>query len=248
MVSSYSTRFREGTNQVLTMSATGGDDKWFTPNPNLSIDSRGGGGPVWSPDGTKMAAIYEGLLAVWPVSRTGEPLGPPRRVTSEMAHSPSWAGDSKRLLYQSMDKLRIVDIETGQTTDVPLSLTYTPAVPSGRTTIHVSRLVDGVGETARGETDIVVEGNRIRSVAPHSAAAHAGDGRGRLGPDRDARADRVPLASAEGLRRGARARLARLRRHHGAQSGQHAVRGGRGSRSQRSRRSVPARGSTAPAI
>ena len=116
---------------------------------------------------------------MWPVSRTGEPLGPPRRVTSEMAHSPSWAGDSKRLLYQSMDKLRIVDIETGQSSEVPLSLTYTPAVPSGRTTIHVSRLVDGVAETARGETDIVVDGNRIRSVAPHSAAAHTRHGRRR---------------------------------------------------------------------
>ncbi len=174
MVSSYSTRFREGTNQVLTMSASGGDDKWFAPNPNLSIDSRGGGGPVWSPDGTKMAAIYEGLLAVWPVSAAGEPLGPPRRVSTEMAHSPSWAGDSKRLLYQSMDRLRMVDIETGQASDVPLSLTYTPAVPTGRTTIHVSRLVDGVSEAARGETDIVVDGNRIRSVAPHSAAAHRG--------------------------------------------------------------------------
>ena len=174
MVASYSTRFREGTNQVLTMSSKGGDDKWYAPHPNLSIDSRGGGGPVWSPDGTKMAAIYEGLLSVWPVSAAGEPLGPPRRVTSEMAHSPSWAGDSKRLLYQSMDKLRIVDIETGQVTDVPLTLTYTPAVPTARTTIHVSRLVDGVSETARGETDIVVEGNRIRSVTPHSAAAHRG--------------------------------------------------------------------------
>ncbi|MGE4086146.1 MAG: amidohydrolase family protein [Vicinamibacterales bacterium] len=174
MVSSYSTRFREGTNQVLTMSSTGGDDKWYVPNPNLSIDSRGGGGPVWSPDGTKMAAIYEGLLSVWPVSPAGEPLGPPRRVTSEMAHSPSWAGDSKRLLYQSMDKLRIVDIESGAVTDVPLALTYTPAVPAGRTTIHVGRLVDGVSETARADMDIVVDGNRIRSVAPHSAAAHRG--------------------------------------------------------------------------
>ena len=67
-----------------------------------------------------------------------------------------------------------MDVETGQTSDVPLSLTYTPAPPAGRTTIHVSRLVDGVSETARGETDIVVDGNRIRSVAPHSAAAHRG--------------------------------------------------------------------------
>ena len=50
----YSTRFREGTNQILTMSATApGDDKWFAPVPHLSIDSRGGCGPVWSPDGTR---------------------------------------------------------------------------------------------------------------------------------------------------------------------------------------------------
>ena len=45
------------------------DDKWFAPQPLMSIDSRGGCGPAWSPDGTKMAAIYEGVLSVWPVSR-----------------------------------------------------------------------------------------------------------------------------------------------------------------------------------
>ena len=104
------------------MSSSGGDDRWFVPDANLSIDSRGGGGVVWSPDGTKMAGIYEGLLKVWPVAKSGQPLGPPRRVTTEMAHSPSWAGDSRRLLYQSMDRLKIVDIETGVTTDVPVPL------------------------------------------------------------------------------------------------------------------------------
>ena len=111
-------RFREGTNQILTMSSTAlNDDKWFAPVPLLSIDSRGGCGPVWSPDGTKMAAIYEGVLAVWPVSPTGEPLGPPRRITTESAHAPSWQGDSRHILYQSMDKLRIVDVETGEIAD-----------------------------------------------------------------------------------------------------------------------------------
>ena len=74
------TRFREGTNQVLTMSSTtADDDKWFAPEPMLSIDSRGGCGPAWSPDGTKMAAIYEGVLAVWPVSprrRAARPAAP----------------------------------------------------------------------------------------------------------------------------------------------------------------------------
>ncbi len=174
MVAPYSTRFREGTNQILTMSSEGGGDRWFAPQPNLSIDSRGGCGPAWSPDGTKMAMIYEGVLSIVPVSPAGEPLGPPRRITTEMAHSPSWAGDSKRVLYQSMDKLKLIDLETGEIKDVPLDLKYTLDVPKGRTLVHAGRLVDGKSENARTDVDVVIEGNRIVSVSPHKAASHSG--------------------------------------------------------------------------
>jgi hypothetical protein len=140
----------------------------------LSIDSRGGCGPVWSPDGTKMAAIYEGMLAVWPVSRTGEPLGPPRRVTTEAANSPSWQGDSRHILYLSMDRLKIVDIVTGENREVPLDLQYRFDRPTDRFVVHASRLVDMTGPAARTDVDIAIEGNRIRSVEPHAAARHEG--------------------------------------------------------------------------
>jgi Tol biopolymer transport system component len=179
MVSPYSKSFREGTNQVLTIATDAGptpdlkNDKWFAPVPNLSIDSRGGSGPVWSPDGMKMAAIYEGVLAVWPVAKSGEPLGPPRHITTEMAYSPSWSGDSEHILYQSMDKLKTIDILSGETHEVPLDLKYTLAVPSGRIVVHAGKLVDGRSATARSGMDIVIEGNRIVSVSPHSAALHA---------------------------------------------------------------------------
>ena len=166
-------RFREGTNQVQTISAAGGDVKWYAPIPMLSIDSRGGGGPVWSPDGTKMAAIYEGVLSVWPVAATGEPLGPPRRVTTESAHAPSWQGDSRHILYQSLDQLRIVDIETGDTRTVPLSLTWTPAIPKTRTVIHAGKLLDMKSAAPRTNVDITVMGNKIVAVVPHAAANHA---------------------------------------------------------------------------
>jgi Tol biopolymer transport system component/imidazolonepropionase-like amidohydrolase len=174
MVSPYSKSFREGTNQILTVAATGGDDKWYAPVPHLSIDSRGGCGPVWSPDGKKMAAIYEGQLAVWPVSRAGEPLGPIRHMTTEIAHSPSWSGDSTHILYQSMDKLKVLNVESGEVHEVPVSLKYTPGIPKGRIVVHAGSLVDGKSATARSNVDIVIVGNRIVSVGPHKASLHAG--------------------------------------------------------------------------
>jgi len=180
MVAPYNRKYREGTNQVLTMSSTGNeaddatDDKWFAPQPNMSIDSRGWNGPSWSPDGTQMLGIYEGQLAIWPVSpTTGEPQGPVRHLTSEIAYNPNWAGDNRHVLYQANDNIRVMDIETGETKTVPLDLTYTAYVPKGSMTIHVGKLVDGISKTARNDMDIVIEGNRIKSVTPHVAGRAA---------------------------------------------------------------------------
>ena len=185
-------RFREGTNQVLTipvhqdgpekMGVEGrgigsrselNGDHWWAPEPMKSIDSRGGCGPAWSPDGTKMAAIIEGVLNVWPVAATGEPLGPPRRITNESAHSPSWQGDSRHILYQSLDKLRIVDIETGETRTVPLDLKWTPAVPTGHVVVHAGKLIDMKSATPRTNVDVIIDGNKITSVVAHAEANHA---------------------------------------------------------------------------
>ena len=177
-IAPYSATVREGTNQIFTMSSENGasnpGDKWFVPVPNLSIDSRGYCGPVWSPDGKMMAAIYEGVLAVWPVSSTGEPLGPPRHMTREIAYAPSWAGDSEHILYQSLDKLKEIDILTGEAREIPLDLTWKPSIPKGTMVVHVGKLVDGISQTARSDMDIVINGNRIESVEPHSTTVPAG--------------------------------------------------------------------------
>lgn len=197
MVWPFSTRFREGTNQILTIAADGSGmrgpggaaaaagagsanasganpsgDAWYAPVPNLSIDSRGGCGPVWSPDGTKMAAIYEGVLTVFPVSPSGAPIGPPRRITTELAHAPSWGGDSRTLLYQSYDHLVTIDIESGERRSITQNLSYTGAIPKGRLLVHAGQLVDGKSRTARADVDILIEGNRIRAIEPHAASRH----------------------------------------------------------------------------
>ncbi|MQA92712.1 MAG: amidohydrolase [Gemmatimonas sp.] len=170
----YSSRFREGLNQVLTVPASGtvGEPRWYAPAEHESIDSRVGAGPVWSPDGSMMAMVYGGRLAVVSVSPTGEPLGPPRQVTSEMAHAPSWTGDSRQLLYQSMDRLRLVDVESSETQTVPLRLEYAPSIPSERRVIRAGLLVDGISPTPREAMDIVLDGNRIVDIVPSGAAGY----------------------------------------------------------------------------
>ena len=169
----YSSRFREGTNQLLSVSSAGGDPRWSTPAPHLSIDSRVGAGPAWSPDGTRLAIIYEGMLSLVPVDADGTPTGPPRRLTNEMAHAPSWTRDGRSILYQSMDHLRLVDVATGVARDVPVELSYTPSIATARVVVHAGRLVDGTSATVRTNIDVIVVGNRIREVVAHADANHA---------------------------------------------------------------------------
>jgi Tol biopolymer transport system component len=175
-VAPMSTRFREGTNQVMTIevASSANRDNWRPTVAMLSIDSRGGCGPAWSPDGSKMAAIIEGVLKVWPVAPSGEPLGPPRQVTSESAHAPSWAGDSRHILYQSLDKLRLVDLESGESRTIPLDLQWTPAIPTTRTVVHAGKLLDMKTATPRTNVDVIITGNKIVSVVPHTDANHTG--------------------------------------------------------------------------
>ena len=170
----YSSRFREGTNQVLRVSVDGAADRWFDPVPHKSIGMREDFGPAWSPDGTQMAAIVDGHLAAFPVARDGAPLGPPRRLSVELANTPSWTADSRRLLYQTADGFRLVDVATGAVEAIEPRLTWTPPTRSGTTTIHAGRLFDGRGTTAQENIDIVVEGNRIARVEPHRAELHTG--------------------------------------------------------------------------
>ena len=107
---------------------------------------------------------------------TGEPLGPPRRVTTESAHSPSWQGDSRHILYQSLDKLRIVDIETGETRDGAARFEVHAGGPH-RPPRRARRQADRHEERRRRAptSTCIIEGNRITSVVPHAdAQPHGG--------------------------------------------------------------------------
>lgn len=177
----YSTRFREGTNQILRIpvDADGGAgpgsrrEEIIELVPHKSAGMREDYGPVWSPDGTALALIVDGVLSTIPVDRMGRPIGPLRRLTAELANSPSWTGDGRRILYQTTDRLKLVDVVNGAVREVEPTLTWLPKVVTGGLVVHAGRLLDGRTDASRSNVDVVIAGNRIERVEPHRDDLHA---------------------------------------------------------------------------
>jgi Tol biopolymer transport system component/imidazolonepropionase-like amidohydrolase len=180
----YSTRFREGTNQILLVpidvsrrQPPGPDsagDRWFNPLPHKSIGMREDFGPAWSPDGTQMAAIVDGHLAVLPVDSRGAPLARVRRLSPELANTPSWTRDSRQLLYQHAGGFALVNIRDGSIRQITPRLSWSAQETTGTTVVHAGRLFDGRVADVRTEIDIVIDGNRIARIEPHRADLHTG--------------------------------------------------------------------------
>lgn len=169
----YTRRFREGTNQILTVDLATGANTRAAPAPYKSISTRGEDGPVYSPDGKQMAFVMDGTLWLRRVDASGVPVGAARQVTREASDCPTWSGDSQRILYLSNGVLRIVDVQNARIQTVPLSLTWHPDRPTSEVLIHAGRMWDGCGATERTDVDILIVGDRIRSIRPHDANAAA---------------------------------------------------------------------------
>ena len=163
----YTHRFREGTSQILTADVATGALTYTEPAPFQSLSTRGEDGPLYSPDGSSVAFVMESVLWIRPVAKNGVPSGPARQINHEVTDAPTWSGDSKKLLYLSNGKLRMIGAAGGNAVTVPVDLTWQYEKPHGRTIIHAGRLWDGRGADVRSDVDIVVVDDRIQSVEPH---------------------------------------------------------------------------------
>jgi Tol biopolymer transport system component/imidazolonepropionase-like amidohydrolase len=169
----YSSRYREGMNYYNVVPVSGAAARTVVPSLHLPVGKRAGDGPAWSPDGKMLAFVTNDYLFVMPVTPTGDPAGPPRQITRELADSISWAGPNQ-VLYMATDRLKLVTVADGTTRDIAVDLTWRRKIPTGRMVVHAGRLIDGRQQTARTDMDVVIEGHRIRSVEPHRADLHTG--------------------------------------------------------------------------
>lgn len=163
------------TNQIRVLAADGtGKARDYTLVPHHSIGTRSAAdGPVWSPDGRSIAFQMDQALWVMQVSPDGAPAGEPRKLADGFASFISWTGDSSRLLYVDIDELKLIQVADGQSSKVPLDLSWKRDIPTRTLVIHAGTLVDGVHPHARSNVDIVVEHNRIVAIEPHKSGRKA---------------------------------------------------------------------------
>ncbi|MFV1988486.1 MAG: amidohydrolase family protein [Gemmatimonadota bacterium] len=174
VLTAYSTRFREGQNEILLQPVDGGEPRRVTAAKHRGMGARTLDGPVWSPDGQKMAYVSDGLLWVVDVDADGDPIGPPDRLTNHHADAISWTADSRTIVYQTVDGLRRVSLDDGSIDVIPVDLTWRRYPRDGSYTVHAARVWDGTSDDVDEHMDLLVEGNRIASVVPHDDANHGG--------------------------------------------------------------------------
>ncbi|WP_207424148.1 amidohydrolase family protein [Desertivirga brevis] len=166
---SFSGRFREGINKMLLIPLDGSADRYISPLESRALAVRGKDGPVCSPNGKKLAFIQDGVLQLAEIEDPFRVTGKPRRLTSVLADSPSWTGDSKTIVFLATGVLKKVNVESGHIEDIPLNLSYTNQKPEARVVIHAGKVFDGKSSIYLKDVDITLNGNRIESIKPHSA-------------------------------------------------------------------------------
>ena len=154
----YSDRYREGLNQLLLYSFDPARASQSVLFPQHSAGNRESGGPVWSPDGYRMAFVTEGTLWMVPVDERGGATGPPRRDRRRISRSRR-AGKATRAT-SSIRRRRACAASSPtavRPTRFALDLTWRTAPPPERVVVHAGHVFDGVLEALRGESDIVIE-------------------------------------------------------------------------------------------
>jgi Tol biopolymer transport system component/imidazolonepropionase-like amidohydrolase len=166
----YSDRFRKGDNAFFTIDLASGKGRFTTPDANRSVSSRSQFGPIWSPDGARMAYIHEGLLWVAAVDAEANFLEPPVQLTRQYVAYPSWSGDSKSLTYLAGRKLQRVYIDDGRTEAIPLDLAWRRPANTQTLVVQAGRVFTGVSDKYLRDVDVVVEDNIIKQIVPRRAA------------------------------------------------------------------------------
>ena len=161
----YSSRYREGRNRIALVAASSGETR-FLDEPAASFGTRDSDGPVFSPDGSRLAFALGGGLAILRLDAAGAPAGPPETVFEGPVDFPSWTPDGTAIVALSGAELLCIEADGSGSETIRLRHEFPLAPPSGTLLIHDVGVLDvEKGEVLPGQ-DVLIEAGRIVSVTP----------------------------------------------------------------------------------
>ncbi len=140
-------------------------ERFLELGPHGSVGTRGTDGPVWSPDGGRLAYVSEGVLWVARADSAGQmALGEPRRISQGVAEDPSWTGDSRSIVYLGASGLRRINLEDGSEVEIAVDLEWTRADPPEPLLLRAAALWDGYSAQLRRDVDVLIQGGMIAGL------------------------------------------------------------------------------------
>lgn len=161
----YSSRYREGRNRIALISASTGEAR-FLEEPAASFGTRDSDGPVFSPDGRRLAFALDAGLAVLRLNADGMPAGSPETLFEGPVDFPAWTSDGTAIIAVSGTEVVRIEADGSGSETIRLRHEFPPAPPSGNLLLHDVDVLDvEKGEVLPGQ-DVLVEAGRIVSVTP----------------------------------------------------------------------------------
>ena len=161
----FSSRYREGRNRIALISASSGEAR-FLDEPAASFGTRDSDGPVFSPDGRRLAFALDAGLAVLRLDADAMPEGSPETVFEGPVDFPAWTSDGTAIVAVSGTEVVRIEADGSGSETIRLRHEFPLAPPSGTLLLHDVGVLDvEKGEVLPGQ-DVLVEAGRIVSVTP----------------------------------------------------------------------------------
>jgi Tol biopolymer transport system component len=164
----------DGLNEVRVHTFDPPVDHFVAVFAERSAFNRRNSGPVWSPDGSRLAFAVNGQLWTVDTDERGVQVTRPQSIAGDHPDSPSWEADSQHVVFQTPGGLRRASVNGGPIETLPIALTWAPSAAPERVTIHARHIFNGMIDGLLGESDIIVEHGVIAAIETHDDARHVG--------------------------------------------------------------------------
>ncbi len=154
----YSSRYREGVFNMLMIDLETGEAKQITPTPHRDVFNL-----ALSSDGKSFTYVQEALLWRARVDGNGEPV----KLTQMLTDDPSFSAGNQYAVFMSGDKMHRLVSATGEITDITPIINYKKETQTEEWVLRVGRLFDGVNDGYQHNVDVLIAGNRIKSIGPY---------------------------------------------------------------------------------